>query len=367
MKSLEISPNKSAEHPPRCEHGIPQLESCKDCLKASQGIHPWGIVNKLKENGSLYNPRDLNKIEYNFQINPKIDTSGQFEGQTFQIHQIRNPEDPRLNNVLQFLSVEFDPAVLNDTESFKRKLIGITEYGKPRPAYRCFYITNPDDEIIGVRVAEQIPLIKDGEPQPGESIFYAIYIVLKKKYRGSTNIPTEVYAASLMDAAEMAYKTGQSVEYMIAECSKDTEKLQNRIGLKRVYLKNKNGALKEIEFYQPPMQFKKDTGKADSETSAEHLMIMKTNGSEMTKEEVYNTTASLFNQYRSNHPREYFDSDQAFQKHEEIFDKILQDLRNQIDSYDDVVLMSQFERGEASKNTPIERFEAADAKKTNEY
>ncbi len=337
-----------------CQHGISILSRCPQCLEASKDLVPWKIIGRLDTEGYSNTSIERNGPSYNFTVPESLDKEGRFSGQVFSINQVQGPSDPRLGEVLNFLSEQFNENVLNQREDFERKLLGKTRYGTDRPAYRCFYLTNPKNEIIAVRVAEQIPLLKKGRERKKSSAFYAIYIVLDQSYRGGNNIPVEMYIASLMDAAESAYKTGKKVKYLVAECSSATERLQNKIGLKRVYLKN-GERLKELEFFQPPMEYNPKTGSPISEESAEHFMLCKTNGSRVTKKNVYTALSSLLNMYRSNHPREYFISDEAFLAHEKIFEDRLVAIQTQLNECSEVILLSKDER-----TLKVIDFEAAD-------
>ena len=326
-----------------CPHGVALLDLCDQCLLESKNKSPyWEIITKLEDNQLLDTSAERNKPAYNFVIPSTLDPEGKFQKESFSIEQIRNPSDLRLVDVLNFLSTHFDPHVLNNVDGFKRKLTGHTSYNTERPAYRCFYVTNKNNEIIGVRVAEQIPIIQDGKIKKGGNIFYAMYIVMDPRYRGGNNIPLEMYTASLMDAAEMSYKKNDKVEYLIAECSSLTEKLQNRIGLKRVYLKREDGVVKEVEFFQPAMNFSPEDGTATSAESAEHFMLYKTNPTALTKEDVYLAISSLVLQYKSNHPRKYFEEKLAL-------------IKTQLETCTEVMQLAKHERG-----VDIVGFERAD-------
>ncbi|HEY4477987.1 MAG TPA: hypothetical protein VJB09_01795 [Candidatus Paceibacterota bacterium] len=350
-----IQDNNCLPTPGRCcQHGVNILNGCPKCLEDSRISVPWRIIETLDAHEYSDKSAERNGPSYNFQVPASMDTEGRFSGQVFSINQVQGPSDPRLDEVLSFLGKQFNENVLNQKEDFKRKLLGKTRYGDDRPAYRCFYLTNPKNEIIATRVAEQIPLLKKGRERRKSAAFYAIYIVLDQAYRGGNNIPVEMYIASLIDAAENSYKTGKKVKYLVAECSSATERLQNKIGLKRVYLRS-GGILKELEFYQPPMEFDSVTGSPTSEESAEHFMLYKTNGTLVTKKNVYDAVSSLLNMYRSNHPTKYFTREEAFLAHEKLFEDKLNTLRQQLDACSEVMLLSKDERP-----LGVIEFEAAD-------
>lgn len=314
-----------------CKHGVLVQSFCEQCLIDSKEKSPyWKIIEGLSEKNIIDPTTDRRTPTYSFVVPEELDKNNKFKKKEFTIKQIYKPEDPNLTDVLDFLSNHFDPNVLNDVEGFKRKLTGVTRYGTERPAYRCFYVTNSEDKIIGVRVAEQIPLVSEGEIKQDKNIFYAMYIVMDPQYRGGNNIPVEMYTASLMDASEMSQKNKKKAKYLIAECSSFTERLQNKIGLKRVYLKMPDQKIKEIEFFQPSMNFDSQTGKPTSSESPEHFMLYKTDKSLLNKGDVYDAIASLILQYKSNHPREYFTNEDAFNAHQAYFEQKLNDIKNQL-------------------------------------
>lgn len=353
---------KATPEAQNCKHGVLVQSFCEQCLNDSKEKSSyWKIIEGLSEKNIVDPTADRRTPTYGFVVPKALDQSKKFQEEQFTIQQIYKPEDTNLPDVLDFLSNHFDPNVLNDVEGFKRKLTGVTQYGTERPAYRCFYVTNSENKIVGVRVAERIPLVSEGEVKQDKDIFYAMYIVMDPQYRGGNNIPVEMYIASLMDAAEISQKNKKEAKYLIAECSYLTERLQNKIGLKRVYLKMPDQKIKEIEFFQPSMNFDPQTGKATSAESPEHFMLYKTDKSLLNKGDVYDAIASLILQYKSNHPREYFANEDAFNAHQMYFKQKLNNIKNQLAGCEEVVQLSKDDRSD------IEVIDFTQADENKEY
>lgn len=331
-----------------CSHGKPIQEFCEECLNDSMINQPsWNIIEKLRDASRMQ--RD--KMSINCEVSK--------DGQNFNIGMIESKQDENIGELLKLLDKHFKEDALNSRDEFILKLEGKTKQGSNRPQYRCFYVKNNEGKMIGIRICEQFPLEdKDGNIT-NQNIFYAMYIAIDKEYR-RFGIPRELYVSSLIDAAQESEKRGKKLNFIIGECSPRTENLQNAVGLKRVYFK-KEGKLTEFKYYQPPMKFNLSTGEKISGEPAEHLMICKMNEGELSKEELFNATKSLYVQYQNNYPRTIFESDEAFKKHQDYYSALYANMLEQIEQGGELVLLSAEERIlQIAEGVEVINFEDAD-------
>ncbi|MBP6865947.1 MAG: hypothetical protein KBC12_00155 [Candidatus Pacebacteria bacterium] len=334
-----------------CAHGKPFVEHCDSCLVQSKDQPAWATINQLRENSRVQ--RD------NMTIDCQITSR---EGDIFSIKAIRSRDDSELGTLLALMDKHFKEDTLNSKEAFIQKMEGKTQFGKERPQYRCFHVKNNEGKMIGLRVSEQFPLFDAKGTETNENIFYAMYIAIDEEYR-SVGLAREMYISSLIDAIEQSEKRRQKLNYIVGECSPRTEELQNAVGLKRVYLKSE-GVLKELPYYQPPMKFDGQTGAPLSQEAAEHIMLFKMDG-KLTKEELFLAIKSLYIQYQNNYPREAFASDEAFEKHQEYFEKVYRELSDEIQNGEEMILLSKQEREDLiKKGSTVLNFEAADQNRT---
>jgi len=345
---METPPKRLEPKKINCPHGKPIQEFCEDCSNSAKINQPsWQTIQKLRETSRM--TRDALQVDCEISL----------EKDTFTIKSIKSKNDPALEELLTLLDKHFKEDTLNSRDAFIAKLEGKTKFGKDRPQYRCFYVRNNEGKMIGLRIAEQFPLEDKEGNETDKNIFYAMYIAIDEEYR-TAGVARELYVSSLIDASQEAEKRNKKLDFIIAECSPRTERLQNVVGLKRVYFK-KDGQLTEFKYYQPPMKFDPATGEKLSGEPAEHLMLCKMTGQEISKEELFNSVRSLYVQYQNGYPREAFENDQAFEKHQMHYQEIYKNISEMIEQGGELVMLTAEEREqEIEKGTSILNFEDAD-------
>lgn len=312
----------------------------------------WEKIKTLREKNSSKISRPY--LEVNTQMT--------IEGATYSIKKIEGSSDPKLEQALKCLKENFSPEQLISDEDFKRNIDGVDKNGNTKSKFNFFYveeITHNKDtgeeetKIIGVRVSEQLPIFDEKGNKTNENMFYGVYIAVDKDYR-KYGLGTELYISALIDTTQ---DSQTNLTYISAECSDDTEKLQNTLGLRRVYFKE-NGKLKEYEYIQPCLDFDPKTGlkSEGAKESKEHFMICRFDDKEVTKEDVKKNILSLYKEYRSSKNREYFETSEAFEEYEKYFNTLEQGVKDELDSKSDenLVLMTKEERElEIGRGTPI--------------
>ncbi len=258
---------------------------------------------------------------------------------------IVSPEDPIVDQAYTLLTDFFVRGELVSKGALVRKMHGLTKHFEPRAQYRLFIVKNKS-KIVGARIIEQIPHLDKNLSNTGKNILYAIYIAVDKKYQGGTGIAKQLYISSLIDSVIEAEKNGKDFDAIVAECSDATENLQNSVGLKRVYFKGKK-KLTELNFRQPHLHFNPMTGEPtlpEGEENKEHFMMGLFDKRFITKIDLEDCVRSLLRQYRSNKIRIDFQGDKAFERYNNYFDSLENEILSQIHKSGKLVLLSKQER-----------------------
>lgn len=250
----------------------------------------------------------------------------------YKIRQIVDSNDPNLPEIYKFLKENFKQDELSSLETLKQKIDGVDNSGNQRPKYRCFYVEqkfkqNLERKILAVRISETFPMETLTKKSTNKNIFYGLYIAVDKDYR-YLGLAKELYISSLLDAVWLSTEEQKEICAILAECTPDSEKLMNSVGLKRIFFE-KGNTITELPYYQPALEFDLKTGVNLSCEVAEHLMLLNLSRGPTNMVILCDIIHSLFNHYEKNYVENDFENLFAYQKYCAYF----QNLRRNIFQY----------------------------------
>jgi len=227
---------------------------------------------------------------------------------------IIGPDSPALEDFHDFLGKVFDPNEIEPLEVFQREMMN----EKPATRYILTALRDPDheDRLVSAAygsVQNGVLAVRFTLTEAGEA----------KSYRGK-GLSQVADQALIKEAEAYSLKEGVQLKALIGECVElsegywNTQEIEPGNGMKRMYLPDGS----EMHYELPPLSWNKD-GTPASNGIPEHLQLALRGSTETVKvAELENTLRSWWAEWYIR-PRDQFDSDEAWQKHQQTVWKVL--------------------------------------------
>ena len=259
------------------------------------------------------------------------------EAGEFYIRRIQDPEDPAVEKIYDLLVKEFSEDEADTIETIKAAVKSdIQDYRVAEDA---------DGRVVAVSNMEYLKL----EESQDVMIFVA-YIVTNHDYR-QKGVGSELYPSFYNLAKEKAKEDGSRIKGVIGEAGGKVESFLNRMGRKRIYFEDEEGNIHEVPYMQAPLDWNKKTGKPETESIPEHLMIRLLDGrQEMQASEIIPMVQAAYEE-NCIFPEEYFKTEKAYQKCEDTVMNYLRELEEALQKAKDgkLFFMDKTEREERAK------------------
>lgn len=266
------------------------------------------------------------------------------EGEKFFAEILLNPEDPRVERVHEMLERQFGKEEVDPIEVMKQAMTGRMETGEECPRY-LIHVAENKGEIVGLRTGAVVETVDaKGKVSKKSSIQLGAYSVTSPEARGK-GIWKELFRAQREAARKDAASRDLEIKGFMTEAHSDIEPVLNSEGVKRAYIRMKDGFFRELPYEQPPLDWNTETGKPAKGAGVvpEHLMLKLTSeANKLSSRELMEMVRGMYyyNNYRE---EEYFISDKAYGVHTEFVEGIEQKLADFI-GRKTVYLLSASER-----------------------
>lgn len=175
------------------------------------------------------------------------------EGEKFSIERITNPEDPRIEKLVEFTKKKLKEEEA-DTEEIVREAL---KYD----IYIYTIIENEKGEIVHFTQGNYLEIESENEgSKADEAVVFLGYTMTDDNYQRK-GLATEGNMKTLAIANDLAKKNEQKIASIMVEAVDGSEILGNELGLKRMYFETKDGNYSEVPYVQPPIEWDKKTGK----------------------------------------------------------------------------------------------------------
>lgn len=240
---------------------------------------------------------------------PKLSVDHESEKEAekkFSIEQISDPESPSLKEFYEFLGTIFDPADLEPIESYQQEL------GRKDSDvhFLCFTAKDAKGKVVSCAYGS---LIKD--------IFAGRFIATEVSQRG-TGISQKINLSII----EEAKKIGE-INSIVGEAVEQSESNWNRLEIfeagnsaRRLYYVNPNtgepDSSQQVFYRLPPFEWNQDGTPVSDPRQTENLQIAVKGCMDKIPVEKLEEILRLWWQTWYVRPKEQFESDEAFKKHE---------------------------------------------------
>ena len=192
-----------------------------------------------------------------------------------------------------------------------------------------------------------LPLLNRGfEPIIGkEAMVYLAYAVTDEPFRHQ-GLVSKAYDKFLEEARQEARSEDFQIKGHICEAHEGAEDFLNKKGYRRLYSKEKDGRLIEVPYVQPPLRWNRQTGKAESASVPEHLMISLADGSNSVRgEKLMEYVRGIYdnNSYMWEEAFDEANRDESYNVHERAIRKYANDIESKVKGKE-VVMLSHQER-----------------------
>lgn len=279
------------------------------------------------------------------------------DGEKLFARRVESPEDPQVEKIQEMLETHLGKEEVDPIEVMKQSMTGKMETGEEVPPYLVHVAENSKGEIKGVQMGAVVETVNDKrEVSEKSGVLLDCYSVVSPEMRNQ-GIWKELFRNQEKSATKDAERRGLGIKGFMAEAHNDLEPILNQEGVKRAYIKTKDGSFRELPYEQPPLDWNPKTGKPgeDAGIVPEHLMLKLTSGKNgLSGKELMEMVRGmyLYNNYRE---EEYFKTPKAYERHTGFVKGIEQKLTDFIGKRK-VQLLSGSER-EAMKNKGIKFIE----------
>lgn len=345
-----------AESSPRAENRWEQWRYLED-LKRREAPNPFESEEERRKPGP--SSRHFEEHAGPSEFRREILDDGRWmlfskEGEKFYLETIRDPEDPRLEQVHGLLTKTFNPEEISPPEE---QAAAVRENQNPERTkdHLLQVITDEDGKVTGfIEAQHQAATNMDGT-KTNDSIVMVGYVITDPTMRGK-GIGKELYAKLFEDADRVAKANGRRVRYVAGEAVQAVEPVLNKFGRGRIYYE-KDGVLKEFEYIQPPLEWNPATGEIAEEAgfAPEHFMIGETgDASDLTPKEVLSCVRSFYDYlFFDVYEESDFQSPEAYQNARGIVEGQLKKFEDQLAGVTSLSLIPGNERRMLKKTGKI--------------
>ncbi|MFH1820304.1 MAG: hypothetical protein ABH805_00025 [Candidatus Nealsonbacteria bacterium] len=244
------------------------------------------------------------------------------------IGRLVDPKDPRVEEIQELLEANLKPEEVDPIETLRETITGKMSTGEEVPPYLVHYATNNEGKVVAVLAGAVVPLVdEEGEESLTVGVLLGCYAVILSK---ATGVASDLLLALEKSAMEDAGERDIMVYGFLIEAQDKIEVASNRHGLKRLYVKKKNGSLTELPYKQPPVDWNPETGDPADGAGVvpEHLMLKIISPKvvrEIPGQNLMDMIRGMFyyNNYRE---EEYFNSKKAYRVHNRYVEAIEKEL-----------------------------------------
>ena len=262
------------------------------------------------------------------------------------IERITNPEDHRIPLVETFLQEHFDPAELDVSGVMGPAIAGRdAATGKACDKYIVIAVQNEQKEIVAVSTGMVLQLLdEDFEPVGKQAMVCGGYTAVSEPYRRQ-GLASKVFDIKFAEAQKDARERDLTIMGSLGEAHDEAELLLNAKGVRRLYIKQPDGVLLEVPYFQPPLKWDPKTGDPaeGAKSVPEHLTMNLSDGSNsIDGDKLMEYVRGMYN-YNNYQFEETFSSKQAFRRHGRILDGITRELERAV-SGKEIVMLARAER-----------------------
>lgn len=249
------------------------------------------------------------------------------EGEKFFAETLTSPEDPRIEKVQEMLEGQFGKEEVDPVEVMKEAMTGRMATGEECPRYLIHVAENSKGEVKGLHTSAVVETVNsEGEESEKSALWLGCYTVTAPEVRGQ-DVWRNLFKAQEQAANEDAKSRGLEIKGFMAEAHGEIEPVLNKEGIKRAYVKTKEGYV-ELPYEQPPVDWDPKTGKPaeDAGTVPEHLMLRLASGKDdVSGKELMEMVRGMYyyNNYRE---EEYFKNPKAYERHTAFVEGVEQKL-----------------------------------------
>lgn len=218
---------------------------------------------------SLYQRQKISKYH-------SLLSSLQGNNEHYSIHLLTSHDDRLVHAACDFLAEHFGYG-MDDLDRITDEWIF-----DPSIAYHA--VCNQNGNVIAAGNSSILPLESYHHPT-NQTILVIWYIAVDPAYRGK-KLSHEMYQSMYQFALDQAPVNNSELKAMVGEVSGKNlptlERLLHKpeIGRKRVFYEDAAGAIREIPYISPPLQWNAETGEPEEEAQQNHLMLRLLNGQE---------------------------------------------------------------------------------------
>lgn len=265
------------------------------------------------------------------------------EKEKFTLHQITDPDDPAVVELIKLLKQKIDPDEVDTIETIQTAIR--TNWGI------YFIMKNKTEEVIAHTNSSLLDL-ESGDKKEG--IHYMSYAVTREQDEGK-GLAREMYTDMHRYALEKARKEGIFIKGIISESDAGVEDFVYKLdGQKRIYFEDKEGNVHEVPYECGPHDWDKDTGESLMESAPEHLMLRLLDGrQELSIQEMMQMVRTL---YKGNYifEKEFFNSDKAYRRNLEVVEEFMKNLEETLNKSKDGRLFFMSSQEREQKKTTLE-------------
>lgn len=223
------------------------------------------------------------------------------EGEKFFIRSIENPDDPAVEKMHNFMLTEFGEEETIPLYWLKRTIKRQEDY------YHIVEVA--DGEMAAYSAVEYMILGKEKEDSAEEVALFLCYMEVVKSFEKKSLAP-ETRQTVYEDFIKKVKADGQELNYLVAECNDGVERYNNRIGLKRVYFETKEGDIKEVPYFSPPIEYNDATGEPAEDPVANHLGLWAADEKLLTVNKLLKIIKEIYIRYVGT--KDAYDSEDAY-------------------------------------------------------
>lgn len=250
------------------------------------------------------------------------------EGEKFFAERLINPDDPRVKKVQEMLAGHFGKKEVDPLEVMKGAMTGRMETGEEVPPYLIHIAENSKGKINGVHTGAVVETVDSrGNMSEKSGVSLGCYTLVSPEMRGR-GVWKALFKAQQESATRDAERRGIEIKGFIGEANKDIEPILNKVGIKRAYIKTKDGSFRELPYEQPPLDWDSKTGKpAKGAGTVPELLVLKLASGEnnLSGKKLMEMVRGMY--YYNNYREEgYFKTPKAYERHTEFVEGIEQKL-----------------------------------------
>jgi GNAT superfamily N-acetyltransferase len=249
--------------------------------------------------------------------------SGEMKSETCSIKVLEGPEDPEFEPVYQMLLKGFGPEEL-DPEDVMKDQMGGKRKGLDSMGTRAQLadIRNGKGEVVCVLNGGLLPILDEKGHETGESVFMIFYIHTRPDHE-RLGLSRELMITAHQMAEKEARARGLKLIGVTGECTWDSRRFWESMGLRRAYAGTGGRELREVPYIQPPLDFDLETGAVAEgcDNAPEHFMVQYFDDAAMLKPDAQKLQRIVRAFYRANNYvgraafKEGAEGDEAYEAH----------------------------------------------------